>query len=85
MKPQLTIEAFADWCEKQPAEKTYDWIDGDACAACQYARSLGLYDAWASRHLAPSAVGNFLIQASRAAHGSRTFGALASRLRRSAS
>jgi hypothetical protein len=47
MKPQLTIEAFADWCERQPAERAYDYHDYRTCACAQYAATIGLSpDEW---------------------------------------
>ena len=42
MKPQLTLEAFADWCEKQPANESYEYFDVCNCAVAQYARHLGI-------------------------------------------
>ena len=41
MKPALTLEAFADWCEKQPKRKEYDGSDPWECALAQYARANG--------------------------------------------
>ena len=41
MRNPLSIEAFADWCEKKPADETYDAGDTHACALAQYARSIG--------------------------------------------
>lgn len=42
MKPQLTIEAFADWCEKQPPEKEYDYTDPFGCAFCAFLKNIGI-------------------------------------------
>ena len=76
MKPQLSLEAFADWCEKQPADRTYTYANKENCACGQYADSLGLSDwsIWNSK---------FWYEADSVAllTGERTFGALASRLR----
>jgi hypothetical protein len=41
MKNPLSIEAFADWCEKQPAGRGYDWTDDETCAVAQYAKAHG--------------------------------------------
>jgi hypothetical protein len=75
MKPQLTLEAFADWCEKQPADLAYDYMDLENCAVAQYARSLGTKSPFIthSRFWSNSE--------SLAALSPRTFGALAARLR----
>ncbi len=42
MKPQLTIEAFADWCEKQPADGVYDYTHSSSCAVAQFLQSAGV-------------------------------------------
>lgn len=55
MKNMLSIEAFADWCEKQPADKAYDYLDPYNCACAQYAANLGL----AYRVICPSETGSF--------------------------
>lgn len=74
MRPQLTIEAFADWCSKQPAEKTYPFIDANNCACAQYAGSLGIEE-WVCRS-------PFWKDAEDIAMASPwTFGALTARLR----
>lgn len=91
MKPQLTIEAFADWCEKRPAGDGYNWADEDNCATAQYAKSLGMLEAF-SRRNKPGA-SKFWCAGEQIAlrddyfeAGFRdTFGALAARLRRAAS
>jgi hypothetical protein len=41
MKPQFTIEAFADWCEKRPAAEAYNICHTNICAVAQYANALG--------------------------------------------
>lgn len=76
MKPVLSIEAFADWCEKQPPEKGYVYADVCNCACGQYAQSLGL------NHWSPFD-SEFWFAADNEASWTdeRTFGALAARLR----
>lgn len=72
MKNMLTLEAFADWCEKQPVGKVYPYTDVKNCACSQYAKSLGVKVAF----------GSFWYKAEFiAAKHPRTFGALAGRLR----
>lgn len=44
MKNLLTLESFADWAEKQPAEKEYDYSRSQYCAAAQYLQSIGVVD-----------------------------------------
>ena len=41
MSNPLTLEAFAEWCEKQPARKQYDYWNTEDCACAQYAKSIG--------------------------------------------
>lgn len=41
MKPALTLEAFADWCEKQPKRKEYDGSNPFICALAQFAQANG--------------------------------------------
>lgn len=84
MKPQLTIEAFADWCEKQPADEAYDFYAKD-CAWGQFLTSLGVeyacvgFNTWTGsdgqRRCFPSGIA-FPVE-----EEPHTFGALASRLR----
>jgi hypothetical protein len=79
-KNLLTIEAFAEWAERQPADKSYHWFSEDDCAAAQYAKFLGLHRDFLERES-----GSFWNRASKAALDMRrarhTFGALAKRLR----
>ena len=42
MRNPLSLEAFADWLEQQPADKEYRWLDPCECAIGQYCRSLGM-------------------------------------------
>ncbi|TPN03837.1 hypothetical protein FJ973_29790 [Mesorhizobium sp. B2-1-3] len=74
MKPQLTIEAFADWCEKQPAERKYPFMSMDDCACAQYAKALGIGN-WVS------ASTFWRVAEDIALDRPWTFGALAARLR----
>lgn len=81
MKPQLSIEAFADWCEKQPAEREYDYYNWRECACAQYAATLGISaEAWINHAIdhATSMWGEANCIASEAPF---TFGALSLRLR----
>lgn len=39
-KPVLSLEAFADWCEKQ-GDREYNYCDPDNCAISQYFHFLG--------------------------------------------
>lgn len=41
MKNPISLDAFADWCAKQPADKHYDYHAVRDCAFAQYLRSLG--------------------------------------------
>ena len=41
MKPQLSIEAFAEFCERKPADEQYNYWSMTECACAQYARHLG--------------------------------------------
>ena len=75
-EPQLTIEAFADWCEKQPAEKEYKYTAPRVCACGQYASWLGWKGSWlTSETQFWAAADDFAIEPPH------TFGALAARLR----
>lgn len=89
MKPQLTLEAFADWCEKQPAQNRYSYCMATRCAMTQFVRSIG-FDI--EKVLTPN-IGEayFLVQGRRVNlpgafeiavnDDDMTFGALAARLR----
>lgn len=82
MKPQLSIEAFAAWCEKQPAERRYNYHSSEVCACGQYAAILGMKEyAWIDSYWGETSFW-------RRANGQAqiepyTFGALAARLRAS--
>lgn len=83
MRNPLTIEAFLEFAEKQPADGAYHYDDWELCACAQYAGTLGLVsDDWImSAMINPE---GFWITANRAAAGwPRTYQALASRLRAS--
>lgn len=41
MKNPISIEAFADWCDKQSADRVYDYKNGHECAFAQYLVALG--------------------------------------------
>ena len=85
MKPQLTLEAFAEFCEGKPADEVYCYMDDGHCACAEYARSLGI----AYRVANPISYGSFWERAEHHAisvwqDGAATYGALAARLRASA-
>lgn len=42
MSNPISLEAFADWCSKQPAEWEYDYWDVGRCACAQYAKEASL-------------------------------------------
>lgn len=88
MKNMLTIKAFAEWCEKQPADKLFDGYNPSECAVGQYAKSLGFvgstggfkiniggYKGVAIHGLDPLDITEFIRE-----RRLQTFGALASRL-----
>jgi hypothetical protein len=84
-KNLLTIEAFAEWCEKQPARKGFNINSVANCALGQYAKSIGFpcgsnpdftIDAGGGRSLD---IDGLTIDAMT--EGKRTFGELAKRLR----
>ena len=84
MKNVLTKEAFAEWCEKQPA-KRYNWHWTDTCAVGQYAQSLGFSGSTADFSI-DTGLGNRPIEIAgltveMVVDEPHTFGALASRLR----
>jgi hypothetical protein len=75
VKPQLSLEAFADWAEKQPAKQKYDYWDTETCACTQFANSAGIVRI-------TDDIRDFWVNAqSIACELPRTFGALAARLR----
>ena len=80
MKPQFTLEAFADWCEKQPAEKRYAYHNSRSCACGQYNAFLGMRSyAWIDVYWGDD---SFWRRANDLAFVEpHTFGALAARLR----
>lgn len=41
MKNPLSLDAFIDWLEKQPAEREYDWWCPLSCLLAQYAKHIG--------------------------------------------
>lgn len=88
MRNPLSIEAFADWCEKQPADKEYVYEDSWHCACAQYADSLGIAnseDSLPAWRLACRRLGSFWWRADDiASKDGHTFGELAKRLREAA-
>jgi hypothetical protein len=38
----ITLEAFADWLERQPAERAYNYTDPYACPIAQYLQAQGV-------------------------------------------
>lgn len=80
MKNPLTLEAFAEWAERQPADKVYDYRDCAVCACGQYAASLGISKDWLTGELTGES--EFWVEANyQAYHEPHNFGALAKRLR----
>ncbi len=77
MKPQLSIEAFAEFCERKPARQKYDFCDAKNCALAQFLKAADVQNFELATHEIPSAF-RWQIQL-----GSWTFGALAKRLRAS--
>ena len=82
MRNPLTLEAFAEWCEKQPAEKEFDYIDPQRCACAQYADHIKFEGDWLLS-MADKPGDFWGVMDTHALHlfKPRTFGALASRLR----
>lgn len=77
MKNVLTKEAFAEWCEKHPADEFYDYWHSGNCACGQYAKHIGLFGHWLGNSHTPF----WMVSNDKAAVFPHTFGALASRLR----
>lgn len=82
MKPQLSLEAFADWCEKQPAELAYDWHSTWSCAIARYVKTLGDDDLY--RKVSNLRTSSGVLCERLALTRPWTFGALAARLRAAA-
>lgn len=87
MRNPLSIEAFADWCEKQPAYRLYNYSNCRHCAFAQYLEHLGFRGASVDGS-SFSLTGKFEDDRPLSAVIDRavyeepnTFGALASRLR----
>jgi len=89
MKNLLTLEAFADWAEKKPADEVFDITSPWSCAVAQYAHSLGFtgatcefeINAGDERVIAIAKLTPELMWSGPEKGVDRTFGALASRLR----
>lgn len=79
MKNMLTLEAFADWAEKQPAEKEYDYSQSRYCAAAQYLQSIGVVNFVLQSWDLPAGWAKALNPIDG---GAMTFGSLATRLRK---
>lgn len=86
MKPAISREAFAEFCESKPADEEYDYFDGTKCAFAQFLTSIGKRDPlvfgriWRAdgrpeEHAIPHGVAMAL------SYEPYTFGALAARLR----
>jgi hypothetical protein len=80
MRNPLTLEAFAEWCEKQPADKEYNFFDNHGCAFGQYLKALGIEHRSVGGTYWRTAAGEERIRKALQS-GDWTFGALASRLR----
>lgn len=78
MKNPLSIEAFADWCEKQPADRGYNYAAPSNCAAAQYLKSVGVLRYRLRSYELPDGWNACLNPFDG---GECTFGALAKRLR----
>lgn len=74
MKPQLTLEAFADWCEKQPADQRYRYLSLRNCACAQFAQHNKVGD-WMDTSEFWMSADDYAVKEPH------TFGALALRLR----
>jgi hypothetical protein len=92
MRNPLSIEAFADWCEKKPADEAYSYSNiCGPCAFAQYLIHLGFpvdyvgADHWRdlsrTEHRLPDWVDEIVKDSSYGPSPSHTFGALAKRLR----
>lgn len=85
MRNPLSLEAFADWCARKPADGEYDWADTNGCAFCQYLTSVGLpirrvdIYSWVDEHWRTHPLPEGV--AGAVAQYPWTFGALSSRLR----
>lgn len=80
MKNMLSLEAFADWCETQPPEETYNFIDASDCAAARYLKSIGVYPYVLYSDQLPKGWGACLNP--DGPHSVCTYGQLAQRLRK---
>ncbi len=80
MKPQLTLEAFAEFCEGKPAGDVYNWADFENCACGQYATSLGIPISETEKFNGEHTFW-YKAQWNAMMVSPRTFGALATRLR----
>lgn len=76
MRNPLSIEAFADWLEKQPPEGEYDYCSFSRCAISQYCRWLGFKDVWTSARIGFELAHHAVVDCDP-----QTFGAAAARAR----
>lgn len=84
MKPQLTIEALIEFCERKPADEAYDVFDVSNCAIAQFGKSIGFKGSSGTFMLVDEAGRHAQIAGFKRAGMYRTpwtFGALAARLR----
>ena len=75
MRPQITVEAFAEFCERKPAGERYDFTEMKRCAVAQFLQSVGVQNFALLSNEIPEAFKNPV------QFGDWTFGALAARLR----
>ena len=76
MKSALTLEAFADFCERK-GEQEYNYMNPENCALAQYAKSLGIE----YHPVSYEPLETFWEKAEYAASHPRTFSALAKFIR----
>jgi hypothetical protein len=83
--PEVTLNNFAAWLEKQPPRTRYQWDACDRCAVTQWLNDLG-YEGYVRLHSAQINGESVLLPdevfaANLLAANSRTFGGLRKRLR----
>lgn len=88
MRHPLTLEAFAEWLEKQPPMQEYNFIDSQGCAIFQYLQSSGFKPAgvgggyWRTdTEVFPFDEHLLKMEDAVQTYGERTFGAAARRAR----
>lgn len=83
MKPQLTKEAFANFCASKPKSEEFNLYSTNRCAVAQFAHSLGFRGAWPDFSIDAGRGRSLIIKGvttKMVCDGKRTFGALAKRL-----